>query len=131
MKTETLSLKTIINELNFLWKTVFFNEIEKKNVQLFVTKLKEKITDPHNAKEYYQSSAGNKNTESIKQSKINTKQPKSFENLQIVDINSVTTEHPKNSHKLKKTIRQAKKLGTNSSLYSDTKKVKIFWTNKM
>ena len=47
-------------------------------------------------------------------------------------------EHPKTSHKLFKTIRQAEKVSKvgsgkicNSSLYSDTKKVKLFLTKKM
>ena len=44
----------------------------------------------------------------------------------MVDIKSVITEHPKASHKLSKNIRQAKKLGSNNPLYSDTKKVKLF-----
>ena len=51
-----------------------------------------------------------------------TYQPKIFENPNIVDIKSIITEHPKISHKLSKTIRQAKKVGFNSPLYSDTKK---------
>ena len=50
---------------------------------------------------------------------------KTFENPKIVDVKSVITVHPKASHKLSKTIRQAEKVGSNSSLYSDTKKVKI------
>ena len=73
MKSETLSLKTIINKLDFL---------------------KEAVT--------YQS--------------------KTFENPNIVDIKSVITQHPKTSHQLSKTIRQAQKVGSNSSLYSDAKK---------
>ena len=45
------------------------------------------------------------------------------------------TEHSKTSQKLSKTIRQAKKVGSNISLYSDTKKGKKFlngkkWKNK-
>ena len=43
------------------------------------------------------------------------------------------TEHSKTSHKLSKTIRQAEKVsqvGSNSFLYSDTKKVKMFWKKK-
>ena len=47
---------------------------------------------------------------------------KNFENLNIVDIKSVITEHPKTSQKLSK----IEKAGSNSSLYSDTKKVKSF-----
>ena len=44
-----------------------------------------------------------------------------MENPNIVDIKSVITKRPKTSHKLSKTIRQAEKVGSNSSLYSDTK----------
>ena len=55
-----------------------------------------------------------------------TYQPKTFENSNIVDTKSVITEHPKTSHKLSKTIRQAEKVGSNNSLYSDTKKAKVF-----
>ena len=44
-----------------------------------------------------------------------------------VDIKSVIAEHPKTSHKLSKTIRQAEKVSSNSSLYSDTKH---FWNGK-
>ena len=33
-----------------------------------------------------------------------------IENQNIMDIKSVTAEHPKTSHKLFKTIRQAKKI---------------------
>ena len=39
-------------------------------------------------------------------------------------------EHPKISHKLSKTIRQAEKVGSSSSLYNDTKKVKKFLNKK-
>ena len=41
-------------------------------------------------------------------------------------MKSINIEHSKTSHKLSKTIRQAEKLDSNSSLYSDTKKVKFF-----
>ena len=39
---------------------------------------------------------------------IVTQQPKTLENQNIFDIKSVTIQHPKISHKLSKTIRQAK-----------------------
>ena len=39
-------------------------------------------------------------------------------------------DHQKNLHKLSQTIRQAEKVGSNSSLYSDTKKEKIFKQKK-
>ena len=58
---------------------------------------------------------------SVKQSEIITYQPKTFD---IVNIKSVITEHPKTSHNLSKTTRKGEKVGSNISLYSDTKKVK-------
>ena len=77
MKSEYLSLKTIINELHFLKKQLLFNEASKKDLQLFVIKLTEKIPDPHHAKERYQSFI--KITKLVKQSKIITYQPTTFE----------------------------------------------------
>ena len=41
-------------------------------------------------------------------------------------MKQVITEYRKTSHKLSKSIMQAEKVGFNSSLYSDTKKGKIF-----
>ena len=64
-------------------------------------------------------------TENSKIIKI-TYQPKIFENPNTVDIKSVIKEHPKASHKLSKTIRQAEKLGSNSSLYSNTNNLENF-----
>ena len=69
----------------------------------------EKISDPRNAKKQYQSFIRKKNTKSVKQSKIITYQPKTFENPNTVDIKSAIVEHSKASHKLSKTIEQAKK----------------------
>ena len=43
----------------------------------------------------------------------------------MVDIKSIITDYPKTLHKLCKTIRQAEKVGSNSSLYSDTKKINL------
>ena len=80
------------------------------------------MTNPHIVKGRYQSFIRKKNRKSVKQSKIITYQPKPFENSNIVDIKSVLTQHPKSSHKLSNNIRQAAKLGSNSSLYNDTKK---------
>ena len=84
--------------------------IQKKNLQLFGIKLTEKIHDARNDKEHYQSFIGKKNTKSVKQAKIITQQPKTFKNLNILDIKSVATEHPKTSLKLSKTTRQAEKV---------------------
>ena len=84
---------------------------------MLANKLIEKISDPCNAKEHYQSSIMRKNRKSVKQSKIVTYQPKTFERPKIVDIKWV--------------IRQNKKRGSNSRLYSKIKKLKIFSTTKM
>ena len=95
--------------------------LKRKDLLLQANKWK-KIPDPCNAKEHYQSFLRNKNRRSVKQSEIIIYQPNTFENPNIVDMKSFITEHPKTSLKLSKTIRQAEKVGSNSSLYSNTKK---------
>ena len=42
----------------------------------------------------------------------------------IVNIKSVITEHPKTSHKLSKTIREAEKVGSNSLWYKKSENIK-------
>ena len=93
---------------------------------MLTNKLIEKIHDPRNAKEHYQSFLRKKSRKSIKRSEIITYQPKTFENPNIVDTKSVITEHPKTSNKLSNTIGKGEKSVSNSSLYSDAKKVKMF-----
>ena len=74
----------------------------------------------------------------MKQSNIITQQPKTLENPNIIDIKSVTIEHPKTSNKLSKTIRQAEKVsqvggaGKNcsSSVYSEPTKSETFLDEK-
>ena len=85
---------------------------------MFAKKLIENISDPGNAKDHYQWFIKNKNTKSVKPSEIITFKSKAFENSNIVDIKSVITEYLKTSYKLSKTG----KVGSNSSLYGDTKK---------
>ena len=58
--------------------------LTKKDLLFLATKLTEKIPDPGNAKEHYQSFIRKKTKKSVKQSKI-------------VNIKSVTTVHPKTS----------------------------------
>ena len=56
MKSDTLSLKTIIEELEFLKKTVIIQwSAWKKYLLLLANKLIEKTSDPRNDKEHYQS----------------------------------------------------------------------------
>ena len=102
-------MKTIINELDFLKKAVII--IAKKIIQ--------KVSHPSNAKDNYESFLKKKNRNLVKQSKTITQQPKHFDNVNII---SVITEHPNTSHKLSKTIKQAEKVSSSSSLYSDTQK---------
>ena len=82
MKSETLSLKPIINKLDFLTKEVIFNGTIKK-ILLLANKLMAKILDPCNAKWHYQSFIRKKNRKSVKQSEITAYQPKPFENPNI------------------------------------------------
>ena len=61
----------------------------------FAIELREKVPDPSNTKENYQSFIRKRNTQSeIYQKKI-TQQPTTYENRNIVGINLVITEHPK------------------------------------
>ena len=64
----------------------------------------------------------------MKPSEIISYQSNTFD---TVDIKSFTAEHPKNLHTLSKTIiRQTEKVGSISSLFSDTKNMDIFKNNK-
>ena len=89
---------------------------------LLAIKLTEKIPDCRSAKENYQTFVRKKNTKSVKQSKIITHTPKTFENPNIVDTKSVITKHPKIWHKLPKTIRQSEQVGFNSVSASNDRK---------
>ena len=93
----------------------------KKDLLFLASKFTEKIPNSHNAKEHYQSFLWKKNRKSVKQSNVITYQPKTFENPNIVDIKSVTTESPETLHKLSKTIRQAEKVGSNSNAKQNVK----------
>ena len=79
----------------------------KKDQKLFSTKLTKKIPDLRNANEHSKSPPRKKNTKQIKRTKIITYQPKPIESPKIIDIKSVTKEHPKTSHKFSKTISRA------------------------
>ena len=100
--------------------------LNRKGLLLLANKLIEKVPDPRNAKEHYESFLRKKDRKSVKQSKIITYQPKTFENPNIVDIKSVSTEHPKTSHKLSRTIKMGEKVGSIGSLISDTNKREHF-----
>ena len=69
--------------------------LKRKDLLLLANKFIEKVPNPCNAKEHHQSFLRKKNRKSVKQSEIITYQPKTFENLNIVDIKSVITGHSK------------------------------------
>ena len=73
MNSETLSLRTIINELDLLKKKCYYSVKSLKN-KIFVVAFnlinKKKISDPRDAKEHYQSFIRKKITNLAKQSKI-------------------------------------------------------------
>ena len=104
--------------------------LKRKYLLLLANKLIEKMSDHCNAKEHYQAFWRKKHRKSVKQLEIILYQPKTFENPNIFCKKSVITEYPKTSHKLSKTIGKDEKVGSNSFMYSDTKKVKIFWSKK-
>ena len=67
----------------------------------------------------------------MKRSKIITQQPRLIENSTIIDLKSITMEHPNTSHKLCKLIRQPKKIASSKNspnpLYGKSEKgEKIF-----
>ena len=111
-KSETLSMKTIINELDFLVKKVlvYSNAWRKERLLLLANKFIENIPDLSNAKEHYESFLRKKNRKSVKQSEIITNQLKTFHNSNIIDIKSDFIEHTKTSHKLSKTIKKGRKV---------------------
>ena len=90
---------------------------------LLANKLIKNAPDPRNAKEHCQLFIIKKNLKSVRKLETITYQPKTFD---IVDVESAITEHPKSSHKLSKTVRKGEKVGSNSCLYSDTKKSENF-----
>ena len=115
-KLTVKELKDFIDEkhyrrIEFLKENSYYSmkHQKKKDVFLLATKLIEKIPDATiNLKQYYQPYLKIKNTKQVKQPKLITQQSKTCQNPNIVD-KSVTTEHPKTSHKLFKTTRQAEK----------------------
>ena len=72
-----------------------------------MNKLIEKVPDPHNAKQHYESFLRKENRKSVKQSEIITYPAKTFQNKNIVDISDIT-EHPKTAHKLPKKGRKSR-----------------------
>ena len=105
--------------------------MKRKDLLLLAKKLIEKIPDPRNAEQHHQSFLRNKDWKLVKQSGVITYQAKTFENPNIVDVKSSATEHPKAFHKLSKTTGKGEKVGSNSFLYGDTKKIKNFWMKKI
>ena len=91
----------------------------------YTQKLIKNIPDPRNSKKNYKSFIIKENRKSVDQSEISTYQRRTFRNPSIVDIKSIITKYIKTLHKLFKSVREAEKVGSNSSLHND-KKVKTF-----
>ena len=87
----------------FVRKKLFFNETFEEKRFLVGCQQIRKIPDHCNAKRQYQWFIRKKNWKSVKQSKIITCQPKTFD---TVGIKSIIIEHPKTSHKLSEAIKQ-------------------------
>ena len=104
--------------------------LKRRDLLLFVNKFIQKIPDPCNAIEKNKSFLSKKNRKSVKQSEIITYEPKT-ENPNIYDIKSAIKEHPKTSYRLSKTIKKGENVASNSSLYSDTKKLDKFFNKKI
>ena len=97
MKSETLSLKNIINKFEFLRKAVIIHSNAWKDIFFFLltNKLIEKRLDSGNANKHYESFLRYKNRKSVKQLET-----KSFWQANIAGTKSVVPEHPITSHKL-------------------------------
>ena len=125
MRSDTLPLKNILNESDFLKRAVVIQWNTWERYLLFLAKkLIEKLPDTCNASEHYESFLRNKNRELVKEWEMITYHPN---NCDSADIKAVITEHSKTLHKSSKTIRQVEKV---SSLYSDTKNWKLFERKK-
>ena len=94
MKIKDFILENYHKRIGFSTENSYYSmkRLKKKDLLLLSNKLVEKLTDPQNAQEHYQSFLQKKNIKSKKQSKIITYQPK---NSNIFDINSVITEDVK------------------------------------
>ena len=89
MKSETLSLKTIIKKLDFLRKQL------KKYLLLLATKLAEEIGNSRNAKEHYQSFIRKKDAKLVKKKELLRNQ-NLLKTQTLFGSKLVITEHPKN-----------------------------------
>ena len=124
-KLKTLSLETIINELNFLERKSYcsLKRLKKERLLLLASKLIDNIPDLLNAKEHYEWFW--RQEKSVKRSEIITYQPNIFRNPNIVGIKSDIIEHPNTFYKLSKTIRRSEKIDSSKSSYSDTKSANL------
>ena len=66
MTSEILPMKTIINKLDYR----SLKRLKKKDLLLLANKLIEKVPDPRNAKQYFESVLRKKKRKSVKQSEI-------------------------------------------------------------
>ena len=75
--------------IGFSKENSYYSMKRLKKIIVACKEINIKIPVSHNAKEHYWSFMKKKNTKWVKQTKINTCQPKTFENPNIVDINQL------------------------------------------
>ena len=93
MRSDTLPLKNILNESDFLKRAVVIQWNTWERYLLFLAKkLIEKLPDTCNASEHYESFLRNKNRELVKEWEMITYHPN---NCDSADIKAVITEHSK------------------------------------
>ena len=92
-------LKTFIFE-NYYKRIEFVKKVnvqwiswKKEDFLLLANKLIEKIPDSRDSKEHHQPFIIKKSRKSVKEPEIITYKQEAFENQNIVDINTVNTEH--------------------------------------
>ena len=98
---------------------MFDETLEKKDLFLLASRLKEKVNDPRNAKEHHESFLRKKNKKSVKQSQIITCWYK---------MSYCRTS--KNFTEIIQDYNKGKKVGSSNFLYNDTKKTKNFLNEK-
>ena len=95
--------------------------LKRKDLLLLANKLIEKVPDPRNVKEHHELFLRKKNSNSVKQLEIIT-----YKSNNLALLIKIRYYRPCENFKLSRTIKKGEKIGSNSSLYSDTKTAKLF-----
>ena len=98
-ETRGIIFENYYKRIGFLRKAVIIQWNTWKKIIVDSKQINKTIPDPCNVKDDYESFI-KKTIKSVKQPKIITYQPKTFENRNIADMKSIITEHIRTSHKL-------------------------------